>query len=129
MKRSLRINKSYLPAVLVLIGLSLALLAMACGGNEPRAGTLGYKAWDRVFQDASKGEDVCGATIKRNKYADFEDDQGWDVDHIVPPKSGGSRTASANLRPMQRQNNIAKGNARDPNWICKEGDRAGQPPF
>ena len=52
MKRNLRINKSYLPAVLVLIGLSLALLAMACGGYDlsANASTWVTRAWDRVFR-------------------------------------------------------------------------------
>ena len=126
MKRNLRINKSYLPAVLVLIGLSLALLAMACGGNN--LSTNATKAWARAHGDASKAEDVCGATISKDRYRQFDHKEGWDVDHIIPlGRSGGNQ--STNLRPMQRQNNIAKGNALDPNWICKEGDRAGQPPF
>ena len=126
MKRNLRINKSYLPAVLVLIGLSLALLAMACGGYD--LGANASKAWTRAHGDASKAEDVCGATISKDRYRQFDHKEGWDVDHIIPLDRGG-RNESTNLRPMQRQNNIAKDNKEDPKWICVEGDRAGLPPF
>ena len=109
--------------MLVLVGLSLALLAMACGGYDLSANA--SKAWTRAHGDASKAEDVCGATISKDRYRQFDHKEGWDVDHIIP----GGGNGSTNLRPMQRQNNIAKGNREDPKWICREGDRAGQPPF
>ena len=97
-------------------------------GNEPEPGTIAYIAWNRAFGDADTGQDVCGATIKRNKYADFEDDQGWDVDHIFPRAFGGGNEAT-NLRPLQWVNNRTKDNALDPDWTCARGDREGLPPF
>ena len=121
----LRINKSYLPAVLVLVGLSLALIAMACGGYDLSANAT--KAWDRVYGDASKGEDVCGATISKDRYRQFDHKEGWNVDHIHPVSQGGENKAY-NLRPLHYENNAAKAASFDPDWTCKMGDRAGQPP-
>lgn len=54
-------------------------------------------------------KDVCGALIVRNRFDDNLSDFGWVVDHIYPSFNGGGDDID-NLRPMQWQNNKAKGN-------------------
>jgi hypothetical protein len=49
-------------------------------------------------------KDVCGAWIGWQFYGDRDSEYGWEVDHIDP--NGGDGTA--NLRPLQWENNCAK---------------------
>lgn len=72
------------------------------------------KIWDKAL--IVKGlpqqlvrKDVCGALIVRNKYGDRSSSFGWEVDHIFPIAKGGDDSLT-NLRPMQWDNNRAKGN-------------------
>ena len=60
--------------------------------------------------------DPCGAVIQWSKYGNRNDIYGWEVDHIVPKAILCSKGATDeeiddydNLRPMQWENNDAKG--------------------
>src|SRR5215469_15463661 len=62
-------------------------------------------------------KDSCGAWIDRNKYGDATPNgNGWEIDHVVPVSRGGSDSVS-NLRPLQWQNNRAKGDSVY-GWTC-----------
>ncbi len=52
--------------------------------------------------------DRCGAWMQRGKYGNRASEYGWEIDHISP---GGSDSLS-NLRPLQWQNNVDKGDGR-----------------
>lgn len=58
--------------------------------------------------------DVCSAMIKRAEHGNRDSDLGWEVDHINP---NGSDDLS-NLRPLQWENNAAKGDNLDGYWTC-----------
>lgn len=63
-------------------------------------------------------KDRCGAIIEWNKYADkTHHGNGWEIDHINPVSNGGSDELW-NLRPLQWQNNRAKGDNIDGGWSC-----------
>lgn len=51
--------------------------------------------------------DDCGAWIKRDKYGERNDMYGWQIDHIILDKDGGSDDIE-NLRPLQWKNNEAR---------------------
>lgn len=53
-------------------------------------------------------KDPCGAWIMRNQYGNRESDYGWEIDHVYPVSLGGDDQID-NLRPMQWENNIKKG--------------------
>lgn len=55
--------------------------------------------------------DECGAWIRRGEYGNRNSMYGWEVDHIVSVDHGGT-DAPSNLRPLQWQNNAAKGAGR-----------------
>ena len=67
---------------------------------------------------ASFRKDHCGASMHRPKYGKQEQ-WGWEIDHIKPVSKGGTDDLS-NLRPMQWENNRAKGDSYpDSAWTCK----------
>lgn len=49
------------------------------------------------------------ALIIHARYGDHDSKYGWDIDHIYPQMKGGNDSVE-NLRPMQWQNCLAKGN-------------------
>lgn len=53
-------------------------------------------------------KDPCGAWIIRSQYGNKNSKFGWSVDHIYPEALGGDDNL-LNLRPMQWENNLAKG--------------------
>lgn len=61
-------------------------------------------------------QDACGAWIRFDMYGDRRSVFGWEIDHIYPEKLLQQANvpqeeidALVNLRPMQWQNNVAKG--------------------
>jgi len=76
--------------------------------------------WQRGTPDSYQGfrKDVCGASMHRTKYGKQEQ-WGWEIDYIMPVSKGGTDDLS-NLRPLQWENNRAKGdNYPDSAWTCK----------
>ncbi len=59
-------------------------------------------------------KDKCGATIHRAS-RERENVYAWEIDHIIPNGSDELH----NLRPLQWENNIAKGDNLDGRWTCK----------
>ncbi len=53
-------------------------------------------------------KDACGAWIFRNLYGVRDSDYGWEIDHIYPEALGGNDNF-VNLRAMQWENNMSKG--------------------
>lgn len=53
-------------------------------------------------------KDAAGAWISRSEYGNRDSKFGWEIDHIYPTALGGDNDES-NLRPMQWENNVSKG--------------------
>lgn len=53
-------------------------------------------------------KDAAGAWISRSEYGNRESKFGWEIDHIYPTALGGD-SDEENLRPMQWENNVSKG--------------------
>ena len=53
-------------------------------------------------------KDSCGAWIMKSEYGNCDNDFGWEIDHVFPRALGGD-DCLVNLRPMQWENNRAKG--------------------
>ena len=53
-------------------------------------------------------KDAAGAWISRSEYGNRESKFGWEIDHIYPTALGGD-SSEENLRPMQWENNLSKG--------------------
>ena len=63
-------------------------------------------------------KDHCGASMQRGLYGKQER-WGWEIDHIKPVSKGRTDDLS-NLRPLQWENNRAKGDSYpDSGWTCK----------
>lgn len=54
-------------------------------------------------------KDPCGAIIMRDKYGKRDNPFGWEIDHIYPKSMPNSDDRLENLRAMQYENNISKG--------------------
>lgn len=77
------------------------------------ADELVQKVWEKGAVDANNDsrywrKDACGAWIGRAHYGDRDSQYGWEIDHITP----GGTDAVSNLRPLQWQNNVDKGDGR-----------------
>jgi hypothetical protein len=53
-------------------------------------------------------KDAAGAWISRSEYGNRDSKFGWEIDHIYPTALGGDNDEK-NLRPMQWENNVSKG--------------------
>ena len=53
-------------------------------------------------------KDACGAWIMKSQYGNRDSIYGWEIDHVYPLSMGGT-DEMANLRAMQWENNVAKG--------------------
>ena len=63
-------------------------------------------------------KDICRASMQRQRYGKQEE-WGWEIDHIKPVSEGGTDDL-ANLRPIQWENNRAKGDSYpDSAWNCR----------
>ncbi len=60
------------------------------------------------FDSSQIRKDSCGAYIVRSQYKNRSSDYGWEIDHVYPQSLGGDDTL-INLRPMQWENNVMKG--------------------
>ena len=60
-------------------------------------------------------KDICGAWIVFEAYGDRNNEYGWEIDHIIPIRKGGTNDLE-NLQPLQWDNNVAKG---DGETVCK----------
>lgn len=70
-------------------------------------------AWEmaRTVEGADENmfrQDACGAWIRWDMYGNRSNDYGWEIDHIYPESRGGTDIPE-NLRALQWENNIAKG--------------------
>lgn len=63
------------------------------------------------YDSAIYRKDQCGAWIRYSDYGNRSSQYGWEIDHITPDSKGGGDTLS-NLRPLQWQNNVDKGDGR-----------------
>lgn len=83
------------------------------------------QVWNNTFKNPHvlRGLDCCGAEIHRDAYGQ-RGDYGWEIDHRVPVSRGGG-DYFLNLRPLHWENNVAKGNNLDAQWICAVGSRKG----
>lgn len=71
------------------------------------------QVWNRALVEEGFDPDVvrkdaCGAWIIRNQYGNRESLYGWEIDHIYPESLGGQDHLE-NLRAMQWENNVSKG--------------------
>lgn len=53
-------------------------------------------------------KDACGAWIMKNQYGNRNSVFGWEIDHVYPLSMGGADD-EINLRAMQWENNLSKG--------------------
>ena len=60
------------------------------------------------FDPARFRKDACGAWVLRSHYGQRDSIYGWEIDHIYPQTLGGDDNLE-NLRVMQWENNLSKG--------------------
>lgn len=68
--------------------------------------------WDKAtiidgYDSSLWRKDFAGAWIQRNQYG-IQSTFGWEIDHLIPVKAGGSDDMS-NLNPLHWRNNLKKG--------------------
>lgn len=73
------------------------------------------QVWERAtkvtgYDAVSVRKDACGAWIVRGKYGNRDSRYGWEIDHVLPKALGGGDDA-VNLRAMQWENNLSKGDS------------------
>lgn len=71
------------------------------------------KVWEKAkkidgYNSNMIRQDMCGAWIVYEEYGNRESSYGWEIDHTYPISMGGDDN-EANLRPMNWQNNMSKG--------------------
>lgn len=62
------------------------------------------------FDPSQVRKDSCGAFIVRTQYKNRNSDYGWEIDHVYPISKGGDDNPY-NLRPIQWENNVKKGDS------------------
>jgi len=62
------------------------------------------------FDHSQVRKDSCGAFIVRTQYKNRNSDYGWEIDHVYPVSKGGDDNLD-NLRPIQWENNVKKGDS------------------
>ena len=67
------------------------------------------------YNNSAIRKDPCGAWIIYDEYGNRESDYGWEIDHAYPLALGGGDDID-NLRPMQWQNNVSKGDDYPTYW-------------
>ena len=70
-------------------------------------------AWNKArkiegYDESMFRQDACGAWIMWSHYGNRESSFGWEIDHILPKSKGGTDNDD-NLRALQHQNNVSKG--------------------
>ena len=55
-------------------------------------------------------KDCCGALILKTEFGNRNSKFGWEIDQVYPLSEGGDDNIQ-NLRPMQWENNVAKGSS------------------
>lgn len=71
------------------------------------------QAWNKAtkvpgFDPSMIRKDSCGALIVKSEYGNRNSKFGWEIDHAYPLSKGGDDDIS-NIRAMQWENNVAKG--------------------
>lgn len=71
------------------------------------------KVWDKAsivdgYNKEIIRKDACGAWIIKNNYGIRDSIFGWEIDHVYPESLGGGNEIE-NLRAMQWENNVSKG--------------------
>ena len=69
-------------------------------------------------------QDECGAWMQFSKYGDRNSTYGWEIDHITSQDHNGT-DALSNLRPLQWENNAAKGAGRLKCAVTAKGEKNG----
>ena len=82
------------------------------------------KVWSKAlvvpkFNHAKFRKDTCGAWIRFDKHGDRKSKYGWEIDHIDPDGSD----ALTNLRPLQWENNLARGDGKLDCVVTAKGKR------
>lgn len=72
-------------------------------------------AWENAlavegYNPSTYRKDACGAWIAWDKYGVQESPYGWEIDHVYPRSKGGT-ARKENLRALQHQNNVSKGDS------------------
>jgi hypothetical protein len=66
-------------------------------------------------------KDAAGAWIAHGEYGNRDSKYGWEIDHIYPSALGGDENTE-NLRAMQWENNVSKGDDYPVYWAAVIAD-------